>query len=262
MNMYIEQCQKCNGSIRCSASSNGFFISGCLVVYKDGAKNYLRECCYKKYLVGSHNYSCTSYDEENRLYAKHKGKSKIMICTDKKYDVYEASVPKSLKTIRCNARGTNASLPIIRDIFFDESTDAYKIYTNSEYKKYLDREEKQKQLRLSPVVQSVPDCKETFQYVYMIQTLADINSNQAIYKIGKTTQDNLKRFTQYDKGSKLYIHIKCHNCDLVEQALIELFKQKYTQMLDRGVEYFQGSNQDMIRDIVDIVFQGFPECQQ
>ena len=40
-----------------------------------------------------------------------------------------------------------------------------------------------------------------FQYIYLIYLREFINSNQDIYKIGKTKQLNNNRFKQYPKGT-------------------------------------------------------------
>ncbi len=38
------------------------------------------------------------------------------------------------------------------------------------------------------------------EYIYLIQEREFINSKQPIYKIGRTKQNNYKRFEQYPKG--------------------------------------------------------------
>ena len=41
------------------------------------------------------------------------------------------------------------------------------------------------------------------QYLYLLQTREFINSGKPIYKVGRTTQENLKRLNQYPKDSRL-----------------------------------------------------------
>ena len=44
-------------------------------------------------------------------------------------------------------------------------------------------------------------------FIYIIKIREFVNNNQNIYKIGRTTQDNLKRFNNYPKGSILLYYI-------------------------------------------------------
>lgn len=84
-------------------------------------------------------------------------------------------------------------------------------------------------------------------YIYIIQIREHLNTN--IYKIGKTKQDNLKRFKQYPKGSKFISQYDCFDCDIVERNIITMFKNKYVQRTEYGVEYFEGNLTDMKDDI-------------
>ena len=67
----------------------------------------------------------------------------------------------------------------------------------------------------------------SFQYIYLIYLREFINSEQNIYKIGKTKQINNKRFGQYPKGTIILYQGICTNCDKSEKDLISLFKIKY-----------------------------------
>jgi hypothetical protein len=92
-------------------------------------------------------------------------------------------------------------------------------------------------------------------YIYILQEREHINANIPIFKIGKTKQENVKRIKQYPKGSKLILQSDCFDCDKLERKIIELFKNKYIQKTDIGLEYFEGNIDDMKIDI-------FNECQQ
>ena len=87
------------------------------------------------------------------------------------------------------------------------------------------------------------------QYIYLLKEREFIKSNESIYKIGKTTQENTKRVSQYSKGSILYLQILCQDCSRLEKQLIYIFKSKYHHRNDIGYEYFEGSYTDMINDI-------------
>ena len=86
-------------------------------------------------------------------------------------------------------------------------------------------------------------------YIYLLQEREFIKTNEQIYKIGKTKQNNNNRFKQYPKGSILLFQIICSNCDYIEKCLIKIFKQKYKHCTNIGNEYFEGCFKDMIRII-------------
>ena len=92
----------------------------------------------------------------------------------------------------------------------------------------------------------------TRQYVYIIQLREFIQSNTPVYKIGKTKQANTKRLAQYPKGSELVIQCDTPCCDQTEQAILQLFKEKYTHRPDIGAEYFEGDARAMKRDLYDL----------
>jgi len=91
------------------------------------------------------------------------------------------------------------------------------------------------------------------QYIYLLQEREFVNSNKNVYKIGKTTQTNTKRFSQYPKGSILLLQIICINCNNCEKQIIQLFTQKYKLRKDIGNEYFEGNHHGMIADFFEIV---------
>jgi hypothetical protein len=57
-------------------------------------------------------------------------------------------------------------------------------------------------------------------YIYLLQEREFITTKQNIYKLGKTKQENLQRFKQYPKGSKLLLQQVCDGCDILETELI------------------------------------------
>jgi hypothetical protein len=91
------------------------------------------------------------------------------------------------------------------------------------------------------------------QYIYLLQECEFVNSNKNVYKIGKTTQRNTKRFSQYPKGSILLLQIICINCNNCEKQIIQLFTQKYKLRKDIGNEYFEGNYHNMIVDFFELV---------
>jgi len=89
------------------------------------------------------------------------------------------------------------------------------------------------------------------QYIYLLQEREFVTTKKKIYKLGKTKQDNLRRFKQYPKGSKLLLQQICPDCDILETQLIIDFKNKYIHKKDIGNEYFEGDYNEMIKDIQD-----------
>ena len=87
------------------------------------------------------------------------------------------------------------------------------------------------------------------EYIYLLQEREFITTKQNIYKLGKTKQENLQRFKQYPKGSKLILQQVCYDCDMLETQLIREFKNKYIHRRDIGNEYFEGDYNEMVKDI-------------
>ena len=92
-------------------------------------------------------------------------------------------------------------------------------------------------------------------YIYILQEREFIKTEEPIYKIGKSKQLNLGRFSQYPNGSILYFQLVVPDCDKLEKILIHKFKDKYFQRTDIGREYFQGDIFKMIDDIYWEVFE-------
>ena len=90
-------------------------------------------------------------------------------------------------------------------------------------------------------------------FIYLIIEREYIKNNEDIFKIGKTTQKRLKRFDKYTNGSILLSYNRCTDCHTSEKEIIKLFKTKYKQRLDIGLEYFEGNHEDMIDDIYSII---------
>ena len=61
-----------------------------------------------------------------------------------------------------------------------------------------------------------------------------------IYKIGKSKNIH-NRLIRYPKYSKLILILQVDNCDLIENILIEKFKEFFIQKLQYGTEYFEGN---------------------
>ena len=88
--------------------------------------------------------------------------------------------------------------------------------------------------------------------VYLLREREHIMLNNPIYKIGKTKQEGLTRYSNYPKGTDLILHMKVKNCDVIEREIISLFKKKYSST-EFGNESFRGNESSMKKDIIDII---------
>lgn len=93
----------------------------------------------------------------------------------------------------------------------------------------------------------------SLNYIYLIQEREFFVSNQNVYKIGKTKQDNMKRLKDYPKGSNLILYIKCKDCDKIEIQLINDFIKKYKHRRDIGNEYFECDVNQITYDIFNCI---------
>ena len=91
------------------------------------------------------------------------------------------------------------------------------------------------------------------QYIYLIQLREFLKSGEPIFKVGRTQQENFKRFYQYTKGSKILFQMICDNSNESEKEIIIIFKNKYIFRKDIGNEYFEGNFINMIDDIYKII---------
>jgi hypothetical protein len=99
------------------------------------------------------------------------------------------------------------------------------------------------------------------EYIYLLQEREFIVTEQDIFKIGKSRQNNLERISQYPNGTQLVMQIRCKNCDLTESKLIALFAKKFKRRRDIGLEYFEGNYHEMIRNIFEEI-EGKPKIQK
>lgn len=90
-------------------------------------------------------------------------------------------------------------------------------------------------------------------YVYLLKIREHVTSGEPIYKIGKTHRNFPQRYSNYPKGCDVILHVKCVNCDNIEKNIIVLFKKKYINRIDYGIEYFEGNGHSMCLDIVNLV---------
>lgn len=91
--------------------------------------------------------------------------------------------------------------------------------------------------------------KTKMNYIYLLREREFMRLDESVYKLGRTTQRNLKRLLQHSKGSELLFQSICTNCREVEIGVRAVFKENYTYRDDFGYKYFEGCVYDMIHDI-------------
>jgi hypothetical protein len=85
-------------------------------------------------------------------------------------------------------------------------------------------------------------------YIYLVHTPEYSNANIPIYKLGRTMQEDLRRFKDYPEGSKLLLHKEVNDHVRIEAELIAKFNELFT--LVDGREWFLGDRCQM-EDTID-----------
>lgn len=86
-------------------------------------------------------------------------------------------------------------------------------------------------------------------YIYLLREREFIFSKQHIYKIGKTQQQDCRRFSGYPKGSEIKIILQVAKCDDAEKELLQIFDTKFINKKVIGREYYEGNFIMMISEI-------------
>jgi len=86
-------------------------------------------------------------------------------------------------------------------------------------------------------------------YIYLLQEREFVRTKENIYKVGMTTQENLKRFCGYRGGYILLFQMCCKNAKTIEKKIIKLFKDTFTHEKKLGNETFSGDYKSMIDKI-------------
>lgn len=95
--------------------------------------------------------------------------------------------------------------------------------------------------------------KMSLNYIYLLKEREFINSGEDVYKIGKTTHVNDRRFRNYPKNSILLFQSICSDCSSIEKNIISKFCVEFKQRKDIGIEYFEGNFMLMINCLMDII---------
>lgn len=87
-------------------------------------------------------------------------------------------------------------------------------------------------------------------YIYLLQKGEYVNTNQNIYKIGKTSNIK-KRLASYIANTILYICLYVDNYEQREKQLIECFNKNFK--IKNGNEEFEGNLKDMLKAFTEII---------
>jgi T5orf172 domain len=161
---------------------------------------------------------------------------------------------KQFKCIICNYECSKICNLKKHELTFKHSKKSVKSYTNTHYQQYFCK----KQILPLPV-DKLSFNKKT-EYIYLLIEREFLKTNEAIYKLGRTSQINYERLNNYSKGTKLLFQIICENSQNVETLIINEFKKKYYQCKHIGIEYFSGDFCSMIDDIQTIVKLNNTKC--
>ena len=94
--------------------------------------------------------------------------------------------------------------------------------------------------------------QDELHYIYLLREREFVRLNENCYKIGRTSQDPVKRFEGYPKGSEIVLYVAVENCLTAEKQLLTIFKTKFQQKKNYGTEYFSGDKNLMIRAILEV----------
>ncbi len=87
---------------------------------------------------------------------------------------------------------------------------------------------------------------------YIIQEREFKKSGKEIYKIGKTSQEGIKRFSQHPKDSILILQMEVENSQEFVNKVKKIFNEKYHRRKDIGNNYYEGNKDEMVKDYFDL----------
>ena len=246
-------CEYCQNITTYTASSDFRQINGIIYYFQDNTtlKRYVKRCCMLKY----------GFNEPNRPEEMYIHILNLMKVKNPKYIkinntpimVFEFKFKTEEKIVNpfnypLSFLITTPVVNVRRGITPQPINISYSFITKKQYSNLLNITNIPIQINISN------NTNTNTNYVYLLQDRTAVEANIHVYKIGKSTQENYKRFAGYNKGFKLLLHIACDNCHEKENQIIESFKNKYTPYTKYGSEYFSGDPIEMMKDICSIVF--------
>jgi hypothetical protein len=90
--------------------------------------------------------------------------------------------------------------------------------------------------------------------IYLVQEREFIKTKEDIYKFGTSNQENLGRFKNYPKGSRLLFQHYIEDNYKIENKILKILRNKFIQRKDIGNEYFEGNYKNMIIEIINFIY--------
>jgi hypothetical protein len=104
---------------------------------------------------------------------------------------------------------------------------------------------------------SPPEHPHKIGYIYLIREREFVNSNQNVFKVGRTIKKTptcyLERLKDYKRGSQMLsvLHVNCDDCEHIEMKVKDVFNKMFKRHND-GHEYFEGDPKTMSMVINDV----------
>lgn len=247
----MNNCQYCECINTVISSTYNKQINGVLYYFVDikNFKQYVKKCCLLKYAFNETN---RTEDFNNRILHLLKIKTyKYLLINNIPTLVYELKFKNTEVFYNPHAYMFGAQYNVIvnRSIILQEIKDKYEFITKTQYTNYINTLSNE-QYNIQQGVSNIPT---DIERLYLIHDAVAIAAKENVYKIGRTSVQDLSRFKNYPKGTKVLFLMECNESVFLEKNIIEIFKSKYTFRPDRGSEYFQGCKKSMIKDIINII---------
>jgi len=84
--------------------------------------------------------------------------------------------------------------------------------------------------------------------LYLVQTARFLQAKENVYKIGRSERFD-RRLHGYEKGYRVVYFCLCADHVAAEVKLKQIFRERFTQRVDIGTEYFEGDIDCMIMEI-------------
>jgi hypothetical protein len=90
-------------------------------------------------------------------------------------------------------------------------------------------------------------------YIYLIRVREFINTNEDIYKIGRTDQEPNSRMLGYPKGSEVILYKQVEDSITMEGIILKMMNNNFEKKPEIGSEYFRGNKHNMVLEIEKII---------
>jgi len=100
-------------------------------------------------------------------------------------------------------------------------------------------------------------------YIYIIQEREFVNTNENVYKIGRT-ENIIRRFSDYPKGSKLFLSFLVSDMYEIENEIKEQLCKTIKCRRDIGTEYYEGEINEVTKEVLSVIskYSILPQANQ